>query len=391
MVVRTISGDVAVAYGAMLARTEVVPGFPITPQTVIIEQITEFINNGVMDAEFVYAESEHSVMSVAVGASAGGVRTFTATSSQGLALMYEMLFAAAPIRLPVVMAIANRSLGAATGIWTEHNDSQPVRECGWLQVYVEDNQEALDMTIQAFRVAEDHRVMLPIMVCLDGFILSHVVEGVDIPDQSVVDRFLPKFSPINVLDPRDPMMMNPVTPPEFATEMRYQQDRAVEAAKEVIMEVDEQYATLTGRRYGGLFEQYRMEDAEIALMGVGTWVGIAREAVDQLRTEGKRVGLIKLRFMRPFPGVELRKATAGLRALGTFDRSVSFNGYGPVFTETRNALYGSGIPVTDHVAGIGGRDITVETVKEMFDIVERSGNGEKVPVCSWHALRGEQR
>jgi pyruvate/2-oxoacid:ferredoxin oxidoreductase alpha subunit len=391
MVVRTITGDAAVAYAAMLARAEVVPGFPITPQTIIIEQITEFINDGLMDADFIPAESEHSVMSVAVGASAGGVRTFTATSSQGLALMYEMLFAAAPSRLPVVMAVANRSLGAASGIWTEHNDSQPVRESGWLQVYVEDNQEALDMTIQAFRIAEDHRVMLPIMVCLDGFILSHVVEGVDIPEQSLVDSFLPKFVPVNVLDPKDPFMINPVTPPEFATEMRYQQDRAVEGSKQVIAEVDEQYAALTGRRYGGLLEKYRMEDAEIALVGVGTWAGIAREAVDQLRAEGKKAGLIKLRFMRPFPGEELRRATAGLKGLGVFDRSAAFNGCGPVFTEIRNALYGSGVPVTDHVAGIGGRDITVEVVREMYDIVERSARGEKVRECTWHALRGEQR
>lgn len=389
MAVKTITGDQAVAYGAMLARTEVVPGFPITPQTIIIEQITELINDGLMDADFIPAESEHSVMSVAVGASAGGVRTFTATSSQGLALMYEMLFAAAPIRLPVVMAVANRSVGAASGIWTEHNDSVPVRESGWLQVYVESNQEALDMTIQAFRVAEDRRVMLPIMVCLDGFILSHVVEGVDIPEQAVVDRFLPKFSPVNVLDPRDPVMMNPITPPEFATEMRYQQDRAVEAARTVIAEADEEYAALTGRRYGGLFESYRMEDAEFALAGLGTWAGIAREAVDQLRAEGKRAGLIKLRFMRPFPGQELRRATLNLKALGTFDRSVAFNGYGPVFTEVRNALYGSGIMVTDHIAGIGGRDITVEMVRDMYDIVERSARGEQVRDCTWHSLRGE--
>lgn len=391
MVVRTITGDAAVAYGAMLARAEVVPGFPITPQTIIIEQITEFINDGLMDADFIPAESEHSVMSVAVGASAGGVRTFTATSSQGLALMYEMLFAAAPSRLPVVMAVANRSLGAASGIWTEHNDSQPVRESGWLQVYVEDNQEALDMTIQAFRIAEDHRVMLPIMVCLDGFILSHVVEGVDIPERSIADSFLPKFVPVNVLDPGEPFMINPVTPPEFATEMRYQQDRAVEASKPVIMEVDRRYAELTGRSYGGLFEEYCMEDAEIAVVGAGTWAGIAREAVDQLRAEGTRAGLIKLRFMRPFPGEELRLATARLKGLGVFDRSAAFNGYGPVFTEMRNALYGSGVPITDHVAGIGGRDITVEMVREMYEIVERNASGEKVRECTWHALRGEQR
>jgi pyruvate ferredoxin oxidoreductase alpha subunit len=389
MAVRTITGDQAVAYGAMLARVEVVPGFPITPQTIIIEQITEFINDGVMDADFIPAESEHSVMSAAVGASAGGVRTFTATSSQGLALMYEMLFAAAPNRLPVVMAVANRSLGAASGIWTEHNDSMPVRESGWLQVYVEDNQEALDMTIQAFRVAEDRRVMLPIMVCLDGFILSHVVEGVDIPDQAMVDRYLPKFVPVNALDPRDPVMVNPVTPPEYATELRYQQDRAVQAARTVIGEADEEFAALTGRRYGGLFEPYRMDDAEFAMVGLGTWVGIAREVVDQLRSEGKKAGLIKLRYVRPFPGGELRSSTLNLRALGTFDRSAAFNGFGPVFTETRNALYGSGIAVTDHVAGIGGRDITVEMVRSMYETVERSSRGEKVRECTWHGLRGQ--
>lgn len=389
MAVKAITGDQAVAYGAMLARAEVVPGFPITPQTVIIEQITEFINDGLMDADFIAAESEHSVMSVAIGASAGGVRTFTATSSQGLALMYEMLFAAAPTRLPVVMAVANRSLGAASGIWVEHNDSLPVRESGWLQVYVEDNQEALDMTIQAFRIAEDRRVMLPMMVCLDGFILSHVVEGVDIPEQAVVDRFLPKFAPLNTLDPKDPIMMNPVTPPEFATELRYQQDRAVQAARNVIAEADEEFAALTGRRYGGLLENYRMDDAEYALVGLGTWAGLAREVVDQLRSEGKKAGLIKLRYVRPFPGQELRQATLNLRALGTFDRSAAFNGYGPVFTETRSALYGSGIVITDHVAGIGGRDITLETVRDMYDIVERSARGEKVRDCTWHGLRGE--
>ncbi len=388
---RTITGDAAVAYAAMLSRAEVVPGFPITPQTIIIEQISEFINDGLMDADLIPAESEHSVMSVAIGASAGGVRTFTATSSQGLALMYEMLFAAAPNRLPVVMAVANRSLGAASGIWTEHNDSQPVRESGWLQVYVEDNQEALDMTIQAFRIAEDHRVMLPIMVCLDGFILSHVVEGVDIPEQAVVDKFLPKFEPVNILDPRDPMMINPVTPPDFATEMRYQQDRAVHDARTIIGEVDEEYAALTGRRYGGLFEEYRMEDADVALIGAGTWAGIARDTVDALRAEGRKVGLIKLRFMRPFPGEELRRATSRLKALGTFDRSASFNGYGPVFTEVRSALYGSDIEITDHIAGIGGRDITVDMVRDMYDIVDRSAAGEKVRDCTWHALRGEQR
>ncbi|WP_019178605.1 hypothetical protein [Methanomassiliicoccus luminyensis] len=389
MAVRTISADAAVAYAVMLSRAEVVPAFPITPQTIIVEQISEFINDGKLDADFIPAESEHSVMSVAVGASAGGVRVFTATASQGLGLMYEMLFAAPQNRLPVVMANVNRSIGAASGIWVEHNDSQPVRETGWLQVYVEDNQEALDMTVQAFRIAEDHRVMLPIMVCLDGFILSHTVEGVDIPEQAMIDRFLPKFVPLNPLDPSVPRMINPVTPPEYAMEMRYQLDRAIHGSKKVIREVDAEYGELTGRTYGGLFDTYRMEDAEFALMGVGTWVSVAREVVDELRAEGRKAGLIKLRFMRPFPGEELRSAAKGLKALGTFDRSASFNGYGPVFTETRNALYGSGLSLSDHFAGIGGRDITLEQVREMYDLVERRARGEKIRECTWHALRGD--
>lgn len=389
MAVRTISADAAVAYAVMLSRAEVVPAFPITPQTIIVEQISEFINDGKLDADFIPAESEHSVMSVAVGASAGGVRVFTATASQGLGLMYEMLFAAPQNRLPVVMANVNRSIGAASGIWVEHNDSQPVRETGWLQVYVEDNQEALDMTVQAFRIAEDHRVMLPIMVCLDGFILSHTVEGVDIPEQAMIDRFLPKFVPLNPLDPSVPRMINPVTPPEYAMEMRYQLDRAIHGSKKVIQEVDAEYGGLTGRAYGGLFDTYWMEDAEFALMGVGTWVSVAREVVDELRAEGRKAGLIKLRFMRPFPGEELRSATKDLKALGTFDRSASFNGYGPVFTETRNALYGSGLPLSDHFAGIGGRDITLEQVREMYELVERHARGEKIRECTWHALRGD--
>ena len=390
MGVMVITANVAVAHAARLARVEVVPGFPITPQTTIIEQITEFINDGEMDAEFIPAESEHSVMSVAIGASAGGVRTFTATSSQGLAFMYEMLFAAAPMRLPIVMVNANRSVGAASGIWTEHNDSLPVREAGWLQVYVEDGQEALDATLQAFRIAEDARVRLPVMVCMDGFILTHTVEAVDVPERSEVDRFLPRFDTTNALVPSEPMVMSPIVPPEFAMEMRYQQDRAMQAALEVVNAVDEEFAELFGRRYGGLFEEYRMEDAEFAMMGLGTWVGAAREAVDQLRAEGRKAGLIKLRFVRPFPAEELRGALKGMKAVGVFERSASFNGFGPLFTELRSAMYGTGVPITDHFGGIGGRDITVPDVREMYEVVERRARGGPVNQCTWHGLRGEQ-
>jgi pyruvate ferredoxin oxidoreductase alpha subunit len=389
MVVKVISGDHAVAWGARLARVEVVPAFPITPQTLIVEQIAEFVNNGDMDADFIPVESEHSVMSVAVGASAGGVRTFTATASQGLALMHEMLYAAPQIRLPVVMANANRSLGAAAGIWLEHNDSMPERESGWLQCYVENNQEALDMTLQAFRLAEDHRVMLPVMICLDGFVLSHTVERVDIPDQPAVDAFLPKYVPVNVLDPDDPIVMNPICPPEYATEMRYQLDRAIDSAKNVIKEIDIDFSKRFGRSYGDLLDLYRMDGAEYAIVALGTAATTSRLVVDRLRAEGKKAGLIRIRFMRPFPREELLEAVSGLKALGVFDRSVAFNSFGPVFTEVRNALYGSRLPITDHIAGLGGRDLTPETLEKVFQVVE--GSMEKAPERDvyWHDLRGD--
>jgi pyruvate ferredoxin oxidoreductase alpha subunit len=391
MVVKVISADHAVAWAVRLAKAEVIPAFPITPQTLIMELISEFINDGEMDAELILAESEHSVMSVAVGASAGGVRTFTASASQGLALMHEMLYAAPQNRLPVVMVNVNRSLGAAAGIWLEHNDSMPERESGWLQCYVEDNQEALDMVLQAYRVAEDIQVMLPTMVCLDGFVLSHTVERVEIPGQEEVDAFLPKFKPLNVLDTEAPKVFNPIVPPDYVMEMRYQLDWVMDMAREVIGNVDRDFGQRFGRSYGGLFEGYRMEDAELALITLGTATTTARAVVDELRAQGKKVGLIKLRFMRPFPERELREATKNLKALGVFDRSIAMNRYGPVFTEVRGALSGSGVPLTDHIGGLGGRDLTLEDMRAIYGIIERSVEGSLERSVFWHSLRGEQR
>jgi len=390
MVMKVLSADHAVAWGARLARAEVVPAFPITPQTLIVELLAEFIYDGEMDADFIPAESEHSVMSVAVGASAGGVRTFTATASQGLALMHEMLYAAPQSRLPIVMANVNRSLGAAAGIWAEHNDSMPERESGWMQVYVEDGQEALDMTLMAYRLAEDRRVLLPIMVCLDGFILSHTVDRVELPDQAKVDEFLPKFDPENVLDPNEPRTFNPIVPPEYAMEMRFQLDRAMDGAAEVVQEVDALFGHRFGRSYGGLLEGYRMEDAEFALITLGTATSTARTVVDELRSQGKKAGLIKLRFMRPFPHEMLRSLCSKLKALGVFDRSVGFNRYGPVFTEVRNSLYELGLPLSDHVGGIGGRDVTLQDMRDIFLMLESDAKGGKVRPVHWHGLRGSQ-
>ncbi|MEM0448766.1 MAG: hypothetical protein QW520_02970 [Methanomassiliicoccales archaeon] len=389
MVVKVISADHAVAWAVRLAKVEVIPAFPITPQTLIMELLAEFINDGELDAEFIAAESEHSVMSVAIGASVGGVRTFTASSSQGLALMHEMLYVPPQVRLPIVMVNVNRSLGAAAGIWLEHNDSMPERESGWLQCYVEDNQEALDMVLQAYRIAEDERVMLPLMVCLDGFVLSHTVERVEVPGQEEVDYFLPRFRPCVTLDPSEPQLINPIVPPDYAMEMRYQLDRAIDASRRVIAEVDELFGRTFGRRYGGLLQTYKMEDAEYALLSLGTVTTTARAVVDELRSRGEKAGLIKLRFMRPFPEKELKEVTKDLRSLGVFDRSLSMNGFGPVFTEVRGALSSSGIALSDHIGGLGGRDVTLEHIREIYSDIAL---GKAVQDgANWYGLRRRRK
>lgn len=386
---KVITGDHAVAIGAKLSRVEVVPAFPITPQTLIIEHIADFVNDGEMDAKFLTMESEHSVMSAAAAAEAAGARVFTATSSQGLAFMHEMVYATAPLRLPVVMANANRTVGGPPGIWCEYNDSMGVRDSGWLQVYVEDNQEALDMIIQAYRIAEDKRVLLPVMPCLDGFVLTHTVEPVEIPEQQDVDSFLPLYEPDVILDPARPAMIGTFMPAEYIMELRRQTAGAVESAKKVIQEVNDEFATRFGRDYGGLIDTYQMDDAEAALVTMGTVTSTSRQVVDELRQEGKKVGLIKLRFFRPFPSEELKNALKDTAAVGVVDRSLSFIGGGQAFNEVRSALYGLSIPIINHLAGLGGRDVTEMQIKNMFELTLSAAKGEKVKTVNWHNTRGE--
>jgi len=386
---KVITGDHSVAIGAKLCRADVVPAYPITPQTLIIEHIADFVNDGEMDAKFLTMESEHSVMSAAAAASAAGARVFTATSSQGLAFMYEMLYATAPLRLPVVMANANRTLGGPPGIWCEYNDSMGVRDSGWLQVYVEDNQEALDMVIQSFRIAEDKRVLLPIMPCLDGFVLTHTVEPVDVPAQDDVDSFLPTYKPDIILDPDTPAMIGTFMPAEYIMEMRRQTVEAFDSAKKVIKEINDNFAEVFGRNYGGMIDTYRMDDADAALITLGTVTSTSREVVDELRTAGQKVGLIKLRFMRPFPSENLKKVLSGVSAVGVFDRSISYNGGGPVYNEVRSAIFDYDVPVINHLAGLGGRDVTCDQIKKMFEITTRAAKGEKVKEINWHNTRGE--
>jgi pyruvate ferredoxin oxidoreductase alpha subunit len=386
---KVITGNHAVAIGAKLCRAEVVPAYPITPQTLIIEHIADFVNDGEMDAKFLTMESEHSVMSAAAAASAAGARVFTATSSQGLAFMYEMLYATAPLRLPVVMVNANRTLTSPPGIWCEYNDSMGVRDSGWLQVYVEDNQEALDMVIQSYRIGEDKRVLLPIMPCLDGFVLTHTVEPVEVPQQEDVDSFLPPYTPDITLDPARPAMIGTFMPAEYIMEMRRQTVEAVESAKKVIGEINNEFAKSFGRDYGGLIDTYRMEDAEAALITIGTVTSTSREVVDELRREGKKVGLVKLRFFRPFPCEELKKVLSNVNAVGVVDRSISYHGGGPAFNEVCSAIYGMSMPVVNHLAGIGGRDVTEKQIKTMFEITLKAARGEKVKEINWHNTRGE--
>ncbi len=386
---KVITGDHAVAIGAKLSRVEVVPAFPITPQTLIIEHIADFVNDGEMDAKFLTMESEHSVMSAAAAAEAAGARVFTATSSQGLAFMHEMVYATAPLRLPVVMANANRTLGGPPGIWCEYNDSMGVRDSGWLQVYVEDNQEALDMVIQAYRIAEDKRVLLPVMPCLDGFVLTHTVEPVEIPEQKDVDAFLPPYEPDVILDPAKPAMIGTFMPAEYIMELRRQTAGAVESAKNVIQEVNDDFAKRFGRDYGGLIDTYQMDDAEVALITMGTVTSTSRQIVDDMRKDGNIVGLVKLRFFRPFPSEELKNILKDTAAVGVVDRSLSFIGGGPAFNEVRSALYGLSIPIINHLAGLGGRDVTEAQIKKMFELTLRAAKGEKVNVINWHNTRGE--
>jgi pyruvate ferredoxin oxidoreductase alpha subunit len=386
---KVITGDHAVAIGAKLSRAEVVPAYPITPQTLIIEHIADFVNDGEMDAKFLMMESEHSVMSAAAAAEAAGARVFTATSSQGLAFMHEMVYFTAPMRLPVVMVNANRTLGGPPGIWCEYNDSMGARDSGWLQVYVEDNQEALDMIIQAYRIAEDKRVLLPVMPCLDGFILTHTVEPVDIPEQQDVDSFLPQYEPDVILDPARPAMIGTFMPAEYIMELRRQTAGAVESAKKVIKEVNDGFAARFGRDYGGLIDTYMMDDAQAALVTMGTVTSTSRQVVDELRQEGKKVGLIKLRFFRPFPSEELKNVLKDIAAVGVVDRSLSFIGGGQAFNEVRSALYGLSIPIMNHLAGLGGRDVTEMQIKSMFELTLSAAKGEKVKTINWHNTRGE--
>lgn len=388
---QVVKGNFATAIAAKLARVDVVPAYPITPSTLFPEQISEYVANGEMDTELLLTESEHSAMSAAIGASAAGARVATATASQGLKLMSEMLFIASGMRLPIVAAIGNRALSAPINIWADHSDSMAERDSGWMQFYAENNQNALDLMLMAFKIAEDHRVLLPAMVGLDAFVLTHTMEGVDIPLQEEVDEFLPPYKPIYTLDVSNPMTFGSFGTPAHYMEFKYQQWEAMENARKVIDEVFTEFEDKFGRKYEKVSE-YRTDDAEIIFFTMGSVSGTARAAVDKLREKGIKAGTAKITVFRPFPVYRIREIAKKAKVLAVLDRALSFGMAGPVYSDVSGALINEKDRpmLMDFIVGLGGRDITFDDFYHMADIARDALEKGKVEqVVNWVNLRTE--
>jgi pyruvate ferredoxin oxidoreductase alpha subunit len=358
-----LEGNHAVSMGVLRSRVQVIPAYPITPQTHISELLAEFAADGTMDARYIKVESEHSAMAACIGAATAGARTFTATSSQGLALMHEMLHWAAGGRLPIVMACVNRTLGSPWNIWNDQSDSMAQRDAGWLQFYCEDNQDCVDSVLLAYAVAE--RVFTPAMIVLDAFILSHTTEPVDVPEEEEADRYLPPLSNPHAIDLDAPRAFSPVVAPDHFTEVKYRQFDAMNRALSVIDEEHLRFKELFGREYRSV-ETYRTEGAEIVIAACGAVCGTIRAAVDRLRGENIPVGMLKVRTFRPFPTELIRDAVSGAKTLFVLDKSVTPGMGGPLAQELRAALYDVDMRprIVGAVAGLGGRDITVELICE---------------------------
>jgi pyruvate ferredoxin oxidoreductase alpha subunit len=359
--------SIAVSHAVQLARAEAVAAYPITPQTHIVEHLSSLVANGDLEAEFVNVESEHSAISACIGMSAAGARTFTATSSQGLALMHEILFIASAMRFPIVMAVANRALSGPLSIWNDHGDIMAARDIGWIQVFVENGQEAFDHTIMAFKIAENFKVLLPTIVNMDGFILTHVVEALEMLDQKTVDKFLPDYHPRFKLDPKHPLTMGAFAMPELFTEVKMGHQHALMTSYDHILKVWDEWGKLTGRTYHPV-ERYRTEGAKVLLLIMGSLAEVAEVAVDDMQEAGESVGLVKLRMWRPFPFKALREAVAGAELVIVCDRALSLGGAaGPVLAEVRSALYplAQKPAVVGYTVGLGGRDTQPEAFKEI--------------------------
>ncbi len=366
---KVIEGSRAVAEAVRLCRAQVVAAYPITPQTHIVQDISEMVAEGKLDAQYVKVESEHSAASATLGASAVGARAYTASSSQGIMLMAEVLFNIAGLRLPVVMTCANRALSAPINIWNDQQDAYSVRDAGWIQLHAEDNQEAVDLHLQAYRIAEDLRVQLPVMVNMDGFVLTHSYEPVDLPDQASVDGFLPPYRPTRKLDPSDPKTFGTYAE-EGYSETRFAIVQAMQRAQGVIEATADEFERTFGRRSGGLLQGYRLEDAEMVLMGTGSILGLLKSVADELRAEGQKVGALKLVSYRPFPSELLRKKLAGVKNVAVFEKAISLGGEGILSGDLRSALHPmkEAPEVSSFIVGLGGKDITIGTIRKAVEM-----------------------
>ncbi len=374
-----LSGNDALAEGVRLARPQVISAYPITPQTTVVERLSEMVEEGSLKSEYIHVESEHSALSAAMGASSVGARTFTATSSQGLLYMAECLQYASGGRFPIVMMNANRSTALPWNIYGDQRDSLSQLDCGWIQVYVEDAQESLDMVLQSYVIAENKKVLTPIMINLDGFILTHTYELVQIPTSEEADKFVPPFETPNKMDLENPVNMAFSAGPGDNMEFKYQQHKAMIDAKKVIKDVDEAFNKQFGRKYGGMVEEYRCDDAEIVLVTLGSVTGLARIVVDELRASGLKAGVFRIRFLRPFPEEELINLAKHVKGIGVLEKDISFGYEGTVYANVNSAIAKArvSIPSYNFVAGLGGRDISKDDVLEMFQYIKEGVEGTK--------------
>jgi pyruvate ferredoxin oxidoreductase alpha subunit len=372
--------SIAAAEAVKQANVDVISAYPITPQTHIVEHLSEIVANGELDAEFFCVESEHSALSVCVGAAATGARTFTCTSSQGLALMSEITYIASGLRLPMLMIISNRTLSAPLSIWNDHSDTMSIRDCGWIQFFVENGQEVYDHVFVSYRLAENRSVLFPVIINMDGFILSHVIEPFELIEQEKIDQFLPPYQPLHRLHPDHPVTMGAFALPSIFAETKKAQEEALRSSMPKIIETWKAFGDMTGRYYNPV-ETYKTEDADTLLVTMGSCGETASVAVDKMREEGRSVGLIKIRLWRPFPFDDLKQATLRAKKLVVIDRAISVGACGPVASEVKAALYGNDKrpSVYNFVAGISGRDVTPSDFIKMVDKAEieiEEGNKE---------------
>lgn len=377
---KALSGGQAVAVAMRQINPEVVAAYPITPQTPIIETFAQFVADGKVDTELINVESEHSALSAVVGASAAGARAMTATSSQGLALMAEIVYIASGLRLPIVMNISNRALSAPINIHCDHTDSMFLRDAGWIQIYSEDAQEAYDNTLIALKTAENKKVLTPAMVMQDGFITSHNVQNVKILDDETAQKFVGKYEPeFPLLNTEKPITVGPLDLFDYFFEHKYQQAEALENSKKIIRQVDKEFYNLTGRKYD-FIEKYKTSGADYIIIALSSTCGTAKIAVDKLQKEGKKAGLLKIRVFRPFPSEEIAKAVAKAKSVAVLDRSTSFGNFSPVFTEVRSTLYDleKKPKLYNYIYGLGGRNIGLDDIEKVFNDLEKNNSSKNI-------------